>query len=81
MKPHECQGVRTPVNRMLLALFDNHSEALDEVVTEIGDCERCWKNVALHCLSMVASNWSLAEGSLDAAADTMRKTMKRELMQ
>jgi hypothetical protein len=76
-KPHRCEGPELWTGRMQFALLSGDMPAYDFVVTQVGDCARCWRAVAHWTLNLLAGNRAVAAGGTDAAAGHVLKEIAR----
>jgi hypothetical protein len=76
-KPHRCEGPELWTGRMQFALLSGDMPAYDFVVTQVGDCARCWRAIAHWTLNLLAGNRAAAAGGADAAAGHVLREIAR----
>jgi hypothetical protein len=76
-KAHRCEGPELWTGRMQFALLSGDMPAYDFVVTQVGDCARCWRAIAHWTLNLLAGNRAVAAGGTDAAAGYVLREIAR----
>ena len=76
---HTCRNSSTSTHRLQLALLDANDDAYNTVCAELGDCPRCWRDVALTAVHQLANERALHAGSRAKAADFTAKNIQRGL--
>jgi hypothetical protein len=77
-KPHTCENNWSRTWRLLLASFEWNEDSTKYICAEIGDCSRCWRQVAAMAIHLAGNGMAMRAGSLDAAAENAMRVILEE---
>jgi hypothetical protein len=75
---HICENNWSRTWRLLLAAFEWNEDAHNVICAELGNCDRCWRQVALTAVHLAGNGMALRAGSLDAAAENAARVVLEE---